>query len=306
MKAGILSALRVGRAPLSSAALGDSLGVSGEAVAEQIGQLRAAGYDIRITPEGYRMGRPIDALYPWEFPGREDRVHYFDRVSSTMDIAGNMAKDGCPHMTVVVAGRQSSGRGRLKRTWLSTEGGLYFNMILQPDIPPAQSYKINFLASLVVSQVLERAYGIDARVKWPNDVLVDGAKISGMLAELETAAGKIRYINIGIGINVNNSPAPAELKAISVKTLLNRESSLRDLLSSFLEEFEDRVKGIGTADVIGEWKRRTVTLNQNVRIVTARNVTEGVAVDVIDTGALLVKRVDGSIETVVHGDCFLI
>jgi len=305
MKGRILAILRESEGSVSRETIGTGLGVPA-AIEKEIQELRSLGYDIGISPQGYLLGEPLDALFPWEFPRREDRIHYHEEVASTMDIARDLARDGCPDFTVVIAGRQVKGRGRLKRTWLSSEGGLYFNTVLRPQFPPAQSYKVNFLASLVLSQVLHRDYGIDARVKWPNDVLVEGEKISGMLAEMETEAGGISYINLGIGINVNNDPAPVELRATSVKSLLGREVSRRDLLAGFLDVFQRRMGDIATDDVIAEWKRHTMTLNQKVRIVTTQAVSEGVAIDVTETGALLLKQPDGTVKTVVYGDCFLV
>jgi len=306
MKGRILAMLRSSRGPVPVQALCMDLGLSQAALALEIAELEALGYGIESTAAGYRLADGRDALYPWEFGDREDRIHYLDEVLSTMDIARDLARDGCPHMTVVIAERQTRGRGRLKRTWLSSEGGLYFNMVLRPDIPPNQGYKTNFLASLVLARILADNYGIEARVKWPNDVLVHGEKISGILAELETLGSRVDYINMGIGINVNNDPRPSELKATSVKRLTGRNVSRRDLLALFLDTFESRLAGVDEDDVIGEWKRLTVTLNRRVRIVTAQSVSEGIAIDVTDAGSLLLKQADGSVKTVVYGDCFLV
>jgi len=306
MKGHILSVLRSSKTSVSAENLCTDLGLSKPALELEMKELKTLGYGIDSGPGNYRLTDDRDALYPWEFRGREDRTHYYDEVLSTMDIARDMARDGCPHMTVVIADRQTQGRGRLRRTWLSSEGGLYFNMVLRPGIPPNQGYKTNFLASLVLAQILEEKYGIDARVKWPNDVLVHGEKVSGILAELEALGTRIDFINMGIGINVNNDPRPSEQKATSVKRLMDQDVSRRDLLALFLDRFESRLKGIGKEDVISEWKRLTITLNKKVRIVTAQSVSEGIAVDVTDTGALLLEQADGSVKTVVYGDCFLV
>jgi len=108
----------------------------------------------------------------------------YPEVSSTMDTAKEMAIKNCPDFTVVVAGRQTRGRGRLKRQWLSDDGGIYFTLVLRPDIPVPLSSRVNFLASLTLARVLRELFQIDAAVKWPNDILVDGHKISGMLSAL--------------------------------------------------------------------------------------------------------------------------
>lgn len=247
-----------------------------------------------------------DTLLPRDFPGREDKIKFFEEASSTMDIAREMAQANCPHLTVIIADRQAKGRGRLKRTWHSDPGGLYFTVVIKPEFPPLHSYKVNFLASLVLAKTLRRKYDINAGVKWPNDVLVDGKKISGMLSEMESRGDRIDFINIGIGINVNNDPTDVEPKATSVKKLLNRSVSRKELLSDFLDAFEDGLNTLSSADVISQWKAYTVTLNQNVRIITHNEVSEGLAIDVDQNGALLLSQKDGTVKTIVYGDCFLV
>jgi len=304
MKGKILNILRSAEGTVSGEILSAELGISRVTVWKHIRKLREFGYSINANPKGYEMGGSGDVLSPWEFPGRESTIHYFPEVGSTMDIARDLARKGCPHFTIVIAEHQTKGRGRLKRTWLSSKGGLYFTMVIRPYLPVALSFKANFAASLVLAQILQEKYGIDAMVKWPNDLLVNGKKISGMLSEMETEADIVSFINIGIGINVNNDPALEEPKASSLIKILGREIPRKDLLSEFLDEFEKRIVNIARDDVIAEWKKCTTTLNQHVRIVTAHEEFEGYALDVDDSGALLLKQLDGSIKRVIYGDCF--
>jgi BirA family biotin operon repressor/biotin-[acetyl-CoA-carboxylase] ligase len=147
---------------------------------------------------------------------------------------------------------------------------------------------------------------IDARVKWPNDILVDERKISGMLSELEAEADRIFFINIGMGINVNNDPSAAEPGASSLKKIAGREISRKDLLARFLETFSDCMKKADFENVISEWKKHTVTLGRQVRIVTQREESKGLAVDVDENGALILELADGTQKKVVYGDCFLV
>jgi len=133
---------------------------------------------------------------------------------------------------------------------------------------------------------------------------VDDRKLSGMLSELEAEADRVFFINIGMGINVNNDPTGIEPGAISLKTILGWESSRIKLLSCFLNEFEDRLKNAAFENVISEWKRYTVTLQREVRIVTRREVSEGLAVDVDENGALVLELSDGTQKIIVYGDCF--
>jgi BirA family biotin operon repressor/biotin-[acetyl-CoA-carboxylase] ligase len=221
-----------------------------------------------------------------------------------MDAAKDLARKGCPHYTTVIAGRQISGRGRLQREWLSEKGGLYFTMVLRPDLPPVLSFRVSFLASLTLAGILHEAFGIEARVKWPNDILVDERKIAGMLSELEAEADRVAFINIGIGINVNNDPAAIAPEATSLKGLLGRAVSKKDVLSRYLNAFEHRMQTTAFDGIIAEWKQYTVTLNRDVRVVTSHEVLEGKAVDVDDTGALILQGADGSLKKILYGDCF--
>ncbi len=295
--------LRCAHATVSGELLSDRLGVSRVAVWKHIHGLRELGYDIQAGPGGYRLEKDPDALFPWEFPGREDRVHYFDEIPSTMDVARDLARRGCPDFTVVAAGRQTQGRGRLQRTWQSAEGGLYVTLVLRPAIPPARAYRVNFAVSLVLAETLQACFGLDAKLKWPNDVLVDGKKISGMLSQMETEADTLAYLNIGLGVNVNNDPTPVEPGATSVRLLLSREVSRKKLLAELLDRIEERLAG-SLEGVVERWKARTVTLNRPVRIVTAGETFEGLAVDVDKDGALVLRLGDGSPRRVIYGDCF--
>jgi BirA family biotin operon repressor/biotin-[acetyl-CoA-carboxylase] ligase len=303
-KGEISKILRAEKGVVSGASLSDQLGISRVSIWKHIHQLQQHGYDIRATAKGYQLAGDTDALHPWEFPEREDHVHCFEQVDSTMDIARNLARKGCPHFTVIIADRQRKGRGRLKRRWLSDSGGLYFTVVLRPLIPPVFSPRINLCASLTLAKTLNTAFSVTAAVKWPNDVLVDDKKISGMLSEMEAEADRVAYINVGMGINVNNDPSPLEPGAVSLKEILGRRVSRKKLLARFLDAFEDSLTEPGFENVVAEWKQYTVTLKRHVKIVTLRDELEGEAVDVDQNGSLILRLSDGSLKTVSYGDCF--
>jgi len=304
MKGKILKELRSRKDIVSGEYLSSTLGISRVSVWKHIHKLQEFGYNILSASNGYQLIGSPDILFPWELPGRESSIHYFSELSSTMDMAKDLARKNCPDFTAVIAGRQTAGRGRLNRQWLSDDGGLYFTLVLRPDIPLPMSSRVNFLASLTLARVLRDLYQIEAAVKWPNDILVDDRKLSGMLSELEAEADRVFFINIGMGINVNNDPAGVEPGAISLKKMLGREVSRTRLLSRFLDEFENRLKNADYENVISEWKQYTTTLQRPVRIVTQREVSEGLAVDVDENGALIVKLADGSFKKIIYGDCF--
>ena len=304
MKGLILKILRKENEVVSGEMLSSELGITRVSIWKHIRRLRESGYSIVGAPKGYRLINSPDIPFSWEFPERESQIHYFSEVTSTMDVAKDLARKGCPDFTVVVAGRQKKGRGRLKRIWFSSEGGLYFTIVLRPKISPVVSFKINFSASLVLAQILRNMFGIKAMVKWPNDILVDGKKISGMLSEMEAEADMITFLNIGLGINVNNDPTSEEPMAASLKKILGREISKKEILARYLEEFEKRLNNVTLDNVISEWKQYTLTLNRHVKIVANHEVSEGFAIDVDENGALVLGLEDGSTKRVIYGDCF--
>ncbi len=304
MKGRILNILREDAAVVSGETISSRLGVSRVSVWKHIKKLKEIGYDIHATAKGYRLTNTPDVLYPWEFSDRESTIRYFDEVTSTMDVARDLARNHCPDFTVVVAGSQTKGRGRLKRAWHSSAGGLYFTLVLRPQMTPAFSYRINFAASAIMARTLRNLFNIDARVKWPNDILVNGRKISGMLSEMEAEADLITFINIGLGINVNNDPPIDEPMASSLKKILGRTVPRKEILAHFLDEFEAQLNHGSLDQVISQWKQYSATLNRPVKIVTTHDVSEGIAVDVDDNGALILKLADGSFKTIIYGDCF--
>ncbi len=304
MKGRLLQILRSEGDVVSGEVLSTELGISRVSVWKHIHKLKEYGYPIHSTPKGYQLSGDPDVLYPWEFPTRESKIHYFSEVSSTMDIARQKARNGCPDFTVVIAGRQDQGRGRLSRSWHSVEGGLYLTIVLRPSITPVLSPRIGFAASLTMVQTLRGLYGIDAMVKWPNDILVAERKVSGMLAEMEAESDRIKFINIGLGINVNNDPTPVEQNAISLRELLGRPISRKKLLAEFLDRFERRVDSRHLDNVLQEWKPYSNTIGRYVKIITHNEASEGTAVDVDDNGALILRLADGSKKKIIYGDCF--
>jgi BirA family biotin operon repressor/biotin-[acetyl-CoA-carboxylase] ligase len=173
---------------------------------KHIRKLQEAGYLIEATSRGYRLLDEPDLPYDWEFSGGDTRIHYLPEAPSTMDVALEMARRGAPHLTVVVAGRQTSGRGRLNRRWVSSDGGLYLTLILRPNLHPLYASRMTFLAGLVLARTLQRDFALPAKVKWPNDLLIDERKVAGMLSQMEAEGDTLAFVNIGIGLNVNKTP----------------------------------------------------------------------------------------------------
>ena len=303
MKSQLLSILNKTNVFISGETLSQHLGVSRVAIWKHIQKLQACGYDIHSGPKGYRLIRSPDTPFPWEIPKRESRIHFFDTASSTMDIARDLARKGCPDFTVVIAENQTSGRGRMDRKWWSPEGGLYFTLVMRPDIPPVMSPLVNFGTAFVLARTLREFCGVEARVKWPNDILIHGGKVSGMLSEMESAGDQVSFVNIGIGINMNNDLPPDLPFATSIKKISGKTCSRKAFLSEFLDHLEKRMHQPDLANVITEWKSCSATLGRQVRIVSRQGVAEGKAVDVDPNGALIVRTADGTLKTIFYGDC---
>ena len=304
MKDQILTLLRDKNEVVSGQDLSARLGISRVAVWKHIQKLQEKGYDIQSTPKGYLLKTTPDTPFPWEFPQRKDCIHYVERTDSTMDIARDLARKGAPGFSVVVAGIQEKGRGRLKRVWQSPDGGLYFTVVVRPDLPPLLSPRVNFAASLILAQVIQSVCSVEARVKWPNDLLAGGKKIAGMLSEMEAEGDLVSFINIGIGINVNNDPPSNVENAASIRQLTGKSHSRIEILSQFLEQFEKRMSTGSLDSIMQEWKQQTATIGRKVTVETTLGTSTGTAMDVDENGALILETDDGERRTVIYGDCF--
>ena len=303
-KTTILQLLRREGDVVSGAAMSARLGVSRVSIWKHIRGLQEAGYAIEAGATGYRLAHETDLLQPWEFPGREARVHCHAVLESTMDEARKLAREGCPAFTVVTADRQTRGRGRLDRRWQSAPGGLYFTLVLRPRLPASLAALVTFAAGLEWARLLADECGVAVGLKWPNDLLVGERKLAGMLSEMEAPGDLVTFVNVGIGLNVNNAPAAADLNAVSLKELTGQAQSRCTLLGRFLARMESRLQDQGLSGVTAEWKTCAATLGRPVRIATLNDTIEGVARDVDETGALMVELSDGTLTRVVHGDCF--
>jgi len=303
VKGHILKALRECSDYLSGEVLSEQLGISRVSIWKHIRSLKKDGYVIEASPRGYRLVSSPDLLLPYEFTGLEQRIHYFPEIGSTMDAARELAKKGAEEGTIVIAEAQTRGRGRLSREWLSPEGGIYFTIVLRPRISPAYAPRINLMASVAVAATIRKLLGLKAELKWPNDVLIEGKKVCGILAEMDAEMDVVNFVNVGIGINANTSVPQFKKTATSLKDMLRREISRKEFLSALLVEIERQQPLLMKADLLQEWKKLSVTLNKDVRIVAPGEVIVGRAIDIDTTGALIVKEKNGSLNKAMAGDC---
>ena len=303
MKRQILEALRERTHYVSGEALSHQLGISRVSIWKHIRGLKEDGYVIEASAKGYRLVSSPDLLLPHEFPGLEQRIHHFREISSTMDATRELAKKGAEEGTIVIAEVQTRGRGRLSREWLSPEGGIYFTLIVRPRISPAYAPRINLMAGIAVAVTIKELYGLKAGLKWPNDVLIAGKKVCGILAEMDAETDVVNFVNVGIGLNANVSIPRFEITATSLKDALGREISRKEFLSALVVEIERWLPLLMKADLLEEWRRLSVTLNKEVRVMSLDEEVMGRAIDIDATGALILKGKDGSFRTVLVGDC---
>jgi BirA family biotin operon repressor/biotin-[acetyl-CoA-carboxylase] ligase len=303
VKGQILKALRERSDYLSGETLSEQLGISRVSIWKHIRSLKKDGYVIEASPRGYKLVSSPDLLLPYEFPDLEQRIHYFPEIGSTMDVARDLAKKGAVEGTIVIAEDQTRGRGRLSREWLSPDGGIYFTLVLRPRISPAYAPRINLMAAVAVAATIRKLLGLKAELKWPNDVLIEGKKVCGILAEMDAEMDVVNFVNVGIGINVNTSVPQFEKTATSLKDVLGREISRKEFLSTLLVEIERRLPLLMKADLLEEWKKLSATLNRDVRVISLSEEVKGQAIDIDATGALILKSKDGSLRTVLVGDC---
>jgi BirA family biotin operon repressor/biotin-[acetyl-CoA-carboxylase] ligase len=224
-------------AAVSGEELAGLMGVSRVAVWKAARSLAAAGYSIKGAEKGYCLPEreTDDFLYPWEFAGKDFTFRYFPGTDSTMNRARECAEQGFPGGTVIVAEQQSAGRGRNGRAWASEPGGLFFTLLERPDISIADYCLPVMTAQIAAARALRRICGVQALLRWPNDVFAGNKKIAGILSEISSEGDRVKWMSFGIGINVNNS-SPAAYSTSCAK-IAGHPVSRRQGLAILLDEF---------------------------------------------------------------------
>jgi len=242
-----------------------------------------------------------------DFIGRE--IHHFTKLSSTNNLAKELAMKGVKEGTIIIAETQSRGRGRVGRRWVSPKGGIWFSTILRPQVSPKDALKLTFMTAVAVAKTVRKTFNLNAEIKWPNDVLINGRKVCGILTEMSTRGNIVDFVVIGVGINANVDvdALPEYLKG-SVTSLekemkgeVERESFLRALLEE-LEHYYKMFERKGFDIILEEWKSLSSLLGAYVEILSFDEKIEGLAIDVDQNGALIIKLKDGPIRKVMSGD----
>jgi BirA family biotin operon repressor/biotin-[acetyl-CoA-carboxylase] ligase len=322
LDAQILKALRAaGHGTVSGADLSQKLGVSRAAVWARIEELRSLGYDIEAGPHlGYRLLSSPDVLHADDLQARLGRtrvvgraVQVFESTTSTNDVIEKLARDGVKEGVVVFAESQTKGRGRLGRKWISpARKGLWFSMLLRPALRPNEATQVTVASATALRRAIESLTGLPARIKWPNDILINGRKVAGILTELSAELDQVKYLILGIGVDVNLSAGdfPAELRhtATSIKAELGRPVPRAELAVAVMHELDADYARICEGEftaVADEWSRNCTTLGQAVSIAVGSRTVRGRAEALSEEGALLVRTQYGRLEHIVGGDVSL-
>ncbi len=301
---------------ISGQSIAEGLGVSRSAVWKAVNRLKREGHPIEGSPrKGYRLKAPSDLLTPENLLpllktrtfGRSGYI-YHREVTSTNDVAKLLAREGCPHGSLIVAEAQSRGRGRLGRSWLSPPGaGLYFSLVLRPDFEPPLAPRITLLAGVAVARAIQTLCSLEPKIKWPNDVVLGRGKVAGILMEMEAEADLIHYLVLGVGVNANmdRGQLPESLNATSLLLETRRIHSRCELLAQVLHELEslwDELLSRGFEPVAEMWREMSFTLGKIVKVEKREGIVLGQAEDIDDQGCLLVRDQEGRIHRVTHGE----
>lgn len=338
----ILFALRENTGGVSGAQLADQLKISRAAVWARIEDLRGAGYEIEAGPHfGYRLVSSPDALHaddllarlsvvgrdsvepkskknnvtargtlaPPKIIGRDIRV--FEAMTSTNDVIEKLARDGVKEGVVVFAESQTRGRGRLGRKWISpSHEGLWFSVLLRPKLTPQETTQLTVASATALRRAIFAETKLSPEIKWPNDLLIGGKKIAGVLTEMSAEVDRVRHVILGIGISVNVETFPPELRkvATSLKIESGKKIDRAELATAILRELDAdyaRVCAGKFSELADEWETHCTTIGKNVSVQMGARKICGTAEALDDDGALLLRTEHGRLERIIGGDVTL-
>lgn len=303
MKEEILRLLRESDGYVSGQELCNRFGVSRTAVWKAINQLKEAGYEIEAQQnKGYHiksapdvMNEPeIKSILKTKWAGQE--VLYFDTIDSTNTKAQELAEKGYPSGTLVVADQQVSGKGRRGRGWVSPpQTGIFMTLMIKPDISPNNASMLTLVAALAVAKAINDVTGEDAKIKWPNDIVINGKKICGILTEMSAQFDYINHIVIGIGINVHNESFPEEISNMATSLLIEsggkkfyRAQIIEKTMLHFEKYYETFLQTEDLSALVEEYDQLLVNMNKPVKVLDPKEPFEGKAMGITKNGELIV------------------
>lgn len=301
---------------ISGQKISELLGCSRTAVWKHIAELKKEGYEIEgIQKRGYRLVSKPNNIKPHDIRANLNtkkigrNIHFYDIVESTQEIAHKLAREGAKEGTVVITEQQSKGRGRLGRPWESPKGtGIWMSIIVRPNIPPHQAPQLTLLTAVAIVQAIQQVTNLHPDIKWPNDVLLNGKKIVGILTELQAEADVIQSIIIGIGINVNTKQFPEHLqdKATSLfiennRKEVERAALIRAIFQQFEKLYEEYLQH-GFKPIKLQWESYNISIGKYITAKTLSKEINGYATGITDEGVLLVEDDYGNIHEIYSAD----
>ena len=304
---------------LSGQDLSDVLRISRVAVWKHIKKIQELGYTVESKQKlGYKLTKNSDVLLPWEITSGlktktiGQQAFYFDSTDSTQNQALKMAEEPENDGAIIVAEKQTGGRGRSGRKWVSPKGGIWFSVILHPRFDISVTTLFPIASALALSIALEKTFKISPELKWPNDITINGKKLAGMLVDVSLESNKIENLVLGVGINfdVDAKQIEKNLKNTpnfyGVTSLNELKTKIRpvELVQSFLTELEKIYKLLETKQtkkIISEWTKRSSTIGKNVKLNTIDGEIKGKAIRIDEDGALVVSNTKNT-DRVIAGD----
>jgi BirA family biotin operon repressor/biotin-[acetyl-CoA-carboxylase] ligase len=303
---------------VSGEVLANKLSISRVAIWKQIQKLKDIGYKIISDQNlGYCLVSRPDLLLPQEiqrglstsYIGKE--IYYFPELKSTNIIAKEKAlygAEGINEGTLIIAERQSAGKGRLGREWFSPAGGIWFSIILYPQISPSYISRITLMTAVAAVKAIKICTQIKSQIKWPNDILINEKKVCGILTEMSAELDIINWVVVGIGVNVNikqqEFPEDIRERTTSLKEVLGKKVLRVKLVRVFLQEFEkyyEILKRREFSFILKEWKLYSHTLGKKIRVDMGERIISGEAVDINEEGVLILKKEDGELIEIISG-----
>lgn len=308
----ILELLRRQEGFLSGEDIGRELSITRAAVWKGIKKLREEGYEIEaVTNRGYRLTNPETMYNKRELEqGLKTKtmgqsIYFYEETDTTNNRARELALEGAPEGTLVVAEKQTAGRGRRGKVWESPLGtGIWMSLVLRPQIMPAEASVLTLLCGLATAETIEAETGLSAGIKWPNDILINGKKAVGILTEMDCEMSQVHFVIPGIGINVNTASFPPEIAEIATSLYLEsgKTVSRRRLVHKVLERLEGHYNTFlqtgSFSAMLEDYRKHCITLGKEVHVL-GREPFFAEALDITPEGELLVRRSDNGKEEVV-------
>lgn len=316
MKEKILEALYQKKGSyISGEELAEKFNVSRTAIWKQMNLLKKSGHKIETAnKKGYRIVASDEKLVAVELIQRLEtkvigqKMICLDTIDSTNNYAKKIAQEA-EDGTVVISDEQVGGRGRLGRNWSSPKGeGIWMSIILKPDIPPTEGSKMTQIAAAAVCQAIRATTGLDVLIKWPNDIILNGKKVCGILTEMSGELNQVEYIIVGIGVNVNIKAFPEEIleKATSLylekKQVLQRKELILSILQEFEKLFENYTAGEGLASTIEVCRKYSAMIGKEIRLIQGNREESVLALDITEDGILKIKRENGQEDLILSGE----